>query len=155
MVEINENAPDFCIKNQDEEDICLKDLQGKWVVLYCYPKDSTPGCTLEAIAFSNYHDEFERLNTVVLGISPDSCESHKKFQNKHDLTVTLLSDPTHEVLEKYEVWKPKKLYGREFFGVIRSTFLIDPSGKIVFICNKVKVKGHIETVLETVKQLQM
>ena len=154
MVEINQNAPDFCIKNQDGEELCLRDLQGKWVVLYCYPRDNTPGCTLEAISFSNYHDEFQQLNTVVLGISPDSCESHKKFQNKHDLTVTLLSDPTHQILEKYDVWKPKKLYGKEFLGVVRSTFLINPEGKIVFIWDKVKVKGHIEIVLKTLKQLQ-
>ena len=139
MLNINDPAPDFCLKNQDEKDICIKDLKGKWIILYFYPKDNTSGCTLEAIAFTKYKDEFKKHNTIVLGISPDTCESHKKFQNKHDLTITLLSDPNHEVIELYNVWKRKKLYGKEFFGVVRSTFLIDPNGTILYIWNKVQL----------------
>jgi len=153
MVEIGEKAPDFCLKNQDEQKLCLSDYHGKRVVLYFYPKDNTPGCTLEAVAFTYHEKEFNELDTIVLGISPDSCESHRKFQKKHDLTVTLLSDPDHEILEKYDVWKTKKMYGKEFLGVIRSTFIISPEGDIEHIWSKVKVNGHIEAVLEKLKEL--
>ena len=154
MFNINDLAPDFCLKNQDEKEICLKDFKGKWIILYFYPKDNTSGCTLEAITFTNYQEVFKKHNAIILGISPDSCESHKKFQKNHNLTITLLSDPNHKVLELYDVWKRKKLYGKEFFGVIRSTFLINPDGTILFIWNKVKVKGHIENVLNTLKKVQ-
>jgi peroxiredoxin Q/BCP len=153
MVTIGEKAPDFCLRDQDEKDICLKDFKNKWVVLYFYPKDNTPGCTLEAINFTHHESEFDELNAVVLGIIKYSCESHKKFQQKHDLTVALLSDPEHEVIEKYGVWKPKKLYGKEFLGTERSTFVIDPEGKIEYKWVKVKVPGHIETVLSKLKEL--
>lgn len=153
MVTIGEKAPDFCLKDQDEKDICLKDFKNKWVVLYFYPKDNTPGCTLEAINFTHHESEFDELNAVVLGISKDSCESHKKFQQKHDLTVALLSDPEHEVIEKYGVWKPKKLYGKEFLGIERSTFIIDPEGEIEYKWAKVKVPGHIDAVLDKLREL--
>jgi len=153
MVSIGEKAPDFCLKDQDEKDICLRDFKGKWVVLYFYPKDNTPGCTLEAINFTHHESEFDELNTVVLGISKDSCESHKKFQEKHDLTVALLSDPKHEVIEKFDAWKPKKLYGKEFLGTVRSTFIINPEGEIHYKWEKVKVPGHIDSVLEKLKEL--
>jgi peroxiredoxin Q/BCP len=103
--------------------------------------------------FTHHESEFEKLNAVVLGISKDSCESHKKFQEKHDLTVALLSDPEHKVIENYGAWKPKKLYGKEFLGTERSTFIIDPEGKIEHKWNKVKVPGHIESVLEKLKEL--
>ncbi len=154
MVTIGEKAPDFCLRDQDEKDICLKDFKNKWVVLYFYPKDNTPGCTLEAINFTHHESEFDELNAVVLGISKDSCESHKKFQQKHDLTVALLSDPEHEVIEKYGVWKPKKLYGKEFLGIERSTFIIDPEGEIEYKWVKVKVPGHIEAVLDKLRELK-
>lgn len=154
MLNITETVPSFCLSNQDEQEICDDDFKGKWLVLYFYPKDNTPGCTLEARNFTYYEDEFNKLNTKVIGISPDSCESHRKFSDKHNLTVTLLSDPEHIVLEKFGVWKPKKLYGREFLGVVRSTFLIDPKGIIRHIWNKVKVQGHIQEVIEKIKDIQ-
>jgi peroxiredoxin Q/BCP len=154
MVTLHEKAPTFCLLDQNKESLCLEDFQGKWVVLYFYPKDNTPGCTLEAINFTHREEEFKKYNAVIIGISPDSCESHKKFEKKHKLTVALLSDLDHKVLELYEVWKPKKLYGRDFFGVIRSTFLISQDGLITFIWNRVNVPGHIEAVLNKLKELQ-
>lgn len=154
MIKINELAADFCLKNQNNENICLKDFMGKWVVLYFYPKDNTPGCSLEAKGFSDYINEFKQLNARIIGISPDSIDSHKKFESKHNLTFNLLSDPNHDVLKSYDVWKPKKLYGREFMGVIRSTFLIDPKGKIVYIWPKVKVMGHAQNVMNKLKELK-
>ena len=154
MLQLASMAPNFCLKNQDHESVCLHDFLGKWVVLYFYPKDNTPGCTLEAISFTRFNDEFEKLNTVVLGISPDSCESHKAFQQKHYLSVTLLSDPVHETLKTYEVWKPKKMFGKEYFGVVRSTFIINRKGQVVHHWSKVKVPGHIEKVLGKLQELQ-
>jgi peroxiredoxin Q/BCP len=154
LLQLEKKAPDFCLQDQDHEALCLHDFLGKWVVLYFYPKDNTPGCTLEAISFTRFNDEFEKLNTVVLGISPDSCESHKDFQQKHDLSVTLLSDRNHEALTAYEVWKPKHMFGKEFFGVARSTFIINPEGQLVHHWSKVKVPGHIEKVLEKLRELQ-
>lgn len=154
MIKINELAADFCLKNQNNENVCLKDFMGKWVVLYFYPKDNTPGCSLEAKGFSDYINEFKQLNARIIGISPDSIDSHKKFESKHNLTFNLLSDPNHDVLKSYDVWKPKKLYGREFMGVIRSTFLIDPKGKIVYIWPKVKVMGHAQNVMNKLKELK-
>ena len=154
MLGENTQAPDFCLADQDNQATCLKEYKGSWVVLYFYPKDNTPGCTLEAKGFSYKEDDFKTLNAKVIGISPDSCESHKKFQNKHDLTVTLLSDAEHKVLQQYDVWKPKKLYGKEFLGVIRTTFILDPEGKIRHVWNKVKVPGHIDEVITKLKNIQ-
>jgi peroxiredoxin Q/BCP len=154
MIKINELAVDFCLKNQNNENVCLKDFMGKWVVLYFYPKDNTPGCSLEAKSFSDYINEFKQLNARIIGISPDSSDSHKKFEKKHNLTFNLLSDPNHDVLKSYDVWKPKKLYGREFMGVIRSTFLIDTKGRIVHIWPKVKVMGHAHNVMNKLKELK-
>ena len=154
MVKINQQAPDFCLQDKEKQNICLNNFKGKWIILYFYPKDNTPGCTLEAINFSRKKPEFENLNTVVLGISPDSCESHQEFSDKHNITVALLSDPTHEVLKLYDVWKPKKLYGKEFLGVVRSTYIISPQGRIQHSWTKVKVPGHIETVLQKLTELQ-
>jgi len=154
MVEENEKAPDFCLKNQNNEDICLKDFKDKWTILYFYPKDNTPGCTLEARNFSQSANDFEKQNAKIIGISPDSINSHKKFEDKHDLSINLLSDPNHKTLEKYGVWKPKKMYGREFMGVVRSTFLINPEGNISHIWPKVKVVGHIKDVMTKLKEYQ-
>ena len=154
MIKINKKAIDFCLKNQNNENICLKDFKGNWVVLYFYPKDNTPGCTLEAKGFSHYIDKFRQLDAKIIGISPDSSDSHKKFEKKHDLTFNLLSDPNHDVLKSYDVWKPKKLYSREFMGVIRSTFLIDPKGRIAHIWPKVKVMGHAQNVMNKLKELK-
>ena len=156
MNKLNENdlAPDFCLKNQDEEEICLNDFIGKNVILYFYPRDNTPGCSLEAMMFSKYKDEFEKYNTTIIGVSKDSCESHKKFIKNKNLNITLISDVKKELQKSYGVWDLKKFMGREFMGTIRTTFLIDSKGKIRRIWDKVKVKGHVEEVLEEVKNLE-
>jgi len=143
-----DSAPSFCLFDSDKNRVCLSDLKGKWVVLYFYPKDNTSGCTLEAIDFTKEMNWFSEQNAIILGISPDSPESHCNFRDKHDLKVTLLSDPEHKVLESYGVWVLKKMYGREYFGVERSTFLIDLNGKIAHIWRKVKVPNHISEVKE-------
>jgi len=146
-------APQFCLPDENGDEICLKDFRGKWVVLYFYPRDNTTGCTKEARDFSEYIEEFEKLNAVVIGISPDSIESHKKFKEKHGLKVILLSDEGKDVLKKYGVWKLKKMYGRSYYGVVRSTFLIDPDGNIAYEWKRVKVKGHVEDVLKKLKEV--
>ena len=145
-----DNAPDFCLKNQDEESVCLKDYKGKNIVLYFYPKDNTPGCSM---TFTKYKEDFENNNTTILGVSKDSCSSHRKFIENKNLNITLISDEDKEIHEKYGVWRLKKFMGKEFVGTIRSTFLIDSNGKIRKIWDKVRVKGHVEDVLEEVKKL--
>ncbi|MGD8192025.1 thioredoxin-dependent thiol peroxidase [Brevibacillus ginsengisoli] len=153
MVEIGQIAPDFTLEASNNQTISLANLRGKNIVLYFYPKDMTPGCTTEACDFRDYHPEFGNLNTVVLGISPDDVKSHDRFVSKHELPFTLLADPDHKVAEAYGVWVLKKMYGREYMGIERTTFVIDAEGKIARIWNKVKVKGHVQEVLEFVKQL--
>jgi len=152
--EIKENmeAPDFCLLDAEEKNHCLRDFAGKWIVLYFYPKDNTSGCTREAVGFTQKKEEFEKPNAVIIGISPDSPKSHRKFIEKHELGILLLSDPEHTVLKKYGAWQKKKLYGREYMGVVRSTFLISPKGKVKSVWRKVKVNGHIENVLNTLKE---
>jgi peroxiredoxin Q/BCP len=154
MVKIGDFAPDVCLVNQTDEEICLKDLKGKWVVLYFYPKDNTSGCTLEAKDFTYAVKEFEKLGAKIVGVSPDSTKSHQNFIAKHSLAINLLSDTDHKTLEKYGAWGKKKLYGREFFGVVRSTYLINPEGKIEYVWPKVKVKGHVDEVLMKLKELK-
>ena len=146
-------APEFCLPNQDGVEICLRDLKGKWVILYFYPKDNTPGCTTEAKEFSELIDEFEKLGAVVIGVSPDSPKKHCNFIEKHNLKVTLLSDEEKKVLKEYGAWGKKKNYGREYEGVIRSTFIIDPEGNIVKEFRNVRAKGHAAKVLEELKKL--
>jgi len=153
-LQIGDRAPDFTLKNQSEEDVSLSEYAGSWLVLYFYPKDNTSGCTLEAKEFTCLVDDFSDLNAMVIGVSKDSIKSHNNFIEKHDLDIELLSDPEHEVMEKYGVWQMKKLYGREFMGVVRSTFLISPEREIAHVWYKVKAKGHAEKVLETLKELQ-
>lgn len=152
MIEINDKAPEFCLKNQNDQNVCLKDFIAKWKVIYFYPKDNTPGCTLEARDFSQHLEEFEKQNVSIIGISPDSKESHKKFKQKHNLKINLLSDPNHKTIEEYGVWKQKKMFGKHFMGVIRSTFLINPEGKVVQIWPKVKVSGHADEVMRFIKK---
>ena len=151
---MSKKAPEFCLPDQDGIQVCLKDFAGKWVILYFYPKDMTKGCTLEAIDFSSALPEFDEMNAVILGVSPDSIASHQKFRAKEDLQVTLLSDPDHSVLEQYDVWQLKKMYGREYYGVVRSTFLIDPETAIAYSWLKVRVKGHVEAVKNKLRELQ-
>ncbi len=149
-----DEAPEFCLKDSNGKDVCLKDLRGKWVVLYFYPKDNTPGCTKEAIGFTESLEEFKGMNAMILGVSPDSEQSHIKFIDKHGLKVTLLSDPERGVLQAYGAWREKSMYGKTFLGVIRSTFVISPDGKIVRTWDKVKVKGHVDDVLNCVLNQQ-
>lgn len=146
-------APDFCLPDADEEMVCLADLRGAYAVVYFYPKDNTSGCTLEARSFSDATDAFAREGAAVFSISPDSTRSHKRFAEKHNLSVRLLSDPDRRAIEAYGVWVPKKLYGREYMGVERSTFIIDPEGKVAAIWRKVKVKGHMAAVLAKFESL--
>ncbi|MCZ2260256.1 thioredoxin-dependent thiol peroxidase [Sporosarcina sp. G11-34] len=147
-------APNFTLLNEKDEQVSLADYAGKkHVILYFYPKDATPGCTTQACDFRDAHEEFSELDAVILGVSPDSGVSHGKFIEKKGLPFSLLVDEDHAVAEKYEVWKLKKMFGKEYMGIERSTFLIDPAGVIVKEWRKVKVKGHIEEALSTLKQL--
>jgi len=147
-------APDFVLKNQGESDVRLSDFKGKWIILYFYPKDNTPGCTVEAIDFTNYLKDFTKMNAVILGVSPDSCRSHVKFVDEQKLKVTLLSDPEHKVIEKYGGWQLKQNYGKEYWGVVRSTALIDPDGKIAFHWPNVKANGHAQAVKEKLQEFR-
>ena len=147
-------AYEFCLPNQDEVEICLRDLIGKWIVLYFYPKDNTPGCTTEACDFTENLEWFEDEDAIILGVSPDSPKKHRNFIEKKDLKITLLSDETKEVIKAYGAWGKKKMYGKEYEGVIRSTFIINPEGEIVAEWKKVKVKGHVEAVKEKLKELK-
>lgn len=151
---VGDKAPAFALKNENDETVKLADLKGKWVVLYFYPKDDTPGCTVEACDFTAGLKGFEKLEAVILGCSGDSPESHRKFIAKHKLKVTLLSDPTHAAMEKYGAWGEKNMYGRKMMGVIRSTFVIDPAGKIAHVWPKVSAAGHAEKVKEKLTELR-
>lgn len=154
MLEEGSLAPDFCLPDANNNEVCLKDYKGKWIILYFYPKAMTPGCTTEACDFSASYDAFEAKETVILGVSADPPTRQMKFINKHDLRITLLSDEEHKMLEAYDVWKPKKLYGKEFLGIVRSTYIIDPEGKIAKTWLKVKVAGHVEEVKSALENLQ-
>jgi len=156
LLELNSKVPDFTLQGIDEEGrekaFSLSEFAGKNVVLYFYPKDNTPGCTQEACDF---RDNFNRIasKAVVIGVSADSTGSHKKFQEKQGLNFILLSDPAHEVLALYEAWGEKKMYGKLFMGIIRSTFLIDKEGCLRKIWTNVKVKGHVDEILEALNAL--
>ena len=147
-------APAFTAENQDGKTMKPGDFAGKWLVLYFYPKDNTSGCTVEAIDFTAMVPKFSKKNAVIVGVSPDSVKSHVGFCAKHDLKLMLLSDPDHKMLEKYGVWQEKSMYGRKYMGVVRTTVLVDPEGKIAEIWEKVKVKGHAEEVFEKLTELQ-
>lgn len=153
MIEVGAKAPEFTLPRDGGGEVSLGGLSGQAVVLYFYPKDDTPGCTKEAIAFTEHADAFGAANAVVLGISKDTVAKHDKFRNKHGLRVALLSDETSDVCERYGVWKEKNMYGRTYMGIERTTVLIDASGTIARIWPKVKVAGHAEEVLEAVKAL--
>jgi thioredoxin-dependent peroxiredoxin len=147
-------APKFTAQNRDGKNISLQDFNDRWVLLYFYPKDNTPGCTTEAIEFSSKLAEFQALNAQIIGISPDSIASHGKFITKYNLAIILLSDPEHQIAEQYEVWQLKKFMGKEYMGIIRSTFLIDPTGNITYIWSNVRVKDHVEKVLAQLNKQQ-
>ena len=150
-VAVGKKAPEFTLQGSSKESISLKDLKGKTVVLYFYPKDDTPGCTKEACDFRDSLKKFTSKKAVVLGVSPDTLKAHDKFIDKFELPFELLSDPDHAVAEKYGVWVEKSMYGRKYMGIERSTFVIDPEGKLKAAFRKVKVDGHVDEVLAAVK----
>jgi peroxiredoxin Q/BCP len=153
MIEEGKKAPDFELPSSDGGEVKLKDLRGKTVVLYFYPKDDTPGCTREACAFRDNQAALKKKGVVVLGLSGDSIASHDKFKAKYKLNFPLLSDPDKAVAKKYGAWGEKVLYGKKSVGMIRSTFVIDGEGVVRKVFPRVKVDGHAEKVLEVVKEL--
>lgn len=153
MPELFDTAPDFTLPRDVGADISLSDLRGNAIVLFFYPRDDTLGCTKESIGFSEHLQEFADAGAQVFGISKDSVASHVKFSTKHGLNVGLLSDENSNVCEDYGVWIEKNMYGRKFMGIVRTTFLIGPDGTIAQIWRKVKVPGHVQDVLESVKSL--
>lgn len=154
MLEVGSTAPDFCLSNQDDVEICSRDLRGKWIVLYFYPKDSTPGCTTEACEFSEAMDEYDDMGAIILGVSADSTKSHRNFIEKKSLEITLLSDPTTQMMQDYGVWAMKKNYGKEYMGIVRSTYIIDPKGVVKAAWTNVKVKDHVAKVKEELAKVQ-
>ncbi len=152
MVAEGKKAPSFSLFDGNGVKVSLNDYKGRNVVLYFYPKDMTSGCTKEACDFRDQFPNFKKIKTVVLGVSPDSVESHKKFSEKYDLPFTLLSDDKKEVVQKYGVWKEKSMYGKKYMGVERTTFIIDEEGKIKKIFPKVKVDGHVDEIIKVLKE---
>ena len=153
MPETHDEAPDFTLPATGGQDVTLSDLRGAPVVVYFYPRDDTPGCTKEAIGFSERQEEFRAAGAQVLGISRDSIDKHDKFTAKHGLTITLLSDSDGTVCEDYGVWVEKNMYGKKSMGIERATFLIDATGRIARVWRKVKVPGHVDEVLQAVQAL--
>ncbi|MBY9021119.1 MAG: thioredoxin-dependent thiol peroxidase [Candidatus Lokiarchaeota archaeon] len=153
-LKVGDAAPEFCLPDKDYKTVCLKDFKGKYVIVYFYPKDNTPGCTTEAIGFTGILPELQKLNADVIGISADSPESHAKFIEKKNLKVTLLSDQEKQVIKSYGKWGKKSFRGKEYLGVTRSTFLINPEGKIAYIWPKVSVIGHTKEVQKILIELK-
>ena len=155
MLKEGQKAPDFCLKGLDPEgkegEFCLKDFRGEKLILYFYPKDDTPGCTTEACDFRDNLTALGSLGIKVVGVSPDSIDSHRKFREKYKLNFTLLSDPDHSVATKYGAYGEKKMYGKTKMGIIRSTFLIDEEGRLQKAWYNVKAKGHVEKILKELK----
>lgn len=151
ILEAGNQAPDFELQDSQGDLRKLSDYAGQTIVVYFYPKDDTPGCTKEACSFRDSYHDFKTAGVEVIGISPDSVKSHSKFSEKHDLPFILLSDPEHKVCETYGVWGLKKFMGREYYGVLRTTFVIGPVGKIKKVFKNVKPADHSHEVLEAVK----
>ena len=154
MPAVGDNAPKFILPAYPEGKIALKDFAGKNVVLYFYPRDNTPGCTKESCGFRDQLKAFEKSGTVVLGVSTDSVASHEKFATKFELPFPLLADEKHTVCEKYGVWVEKTNYGKKYWGILRTTFLINKKGKIAAVWKRVKVDGHVEAVAEKIAELE-
>lgn len=153
QVQVGEIVPDFTLPASNGKQVSLSQFRGKKVVIYFYPQDMTPTCTEQACMFRDYNNKFKRSKTVVLGISPDELKSHDKFIEKYELPFLLLSDVDRKVCELFDVWRMKKLYGREYMGVVRSTFLIDQEGRLVREWRNVRLKGHVEQVLGAAKEV--
>jgi peroxiredoxin Q/BCP len=153
-IAVGTKAPAFTLANEKSQKIKLSDFLGQWVVIYFYPKDDTPGCTTQACEFSAGIKAFDQLNAQVLGVSPDSPQSHQKFIDKHKLKVTLLCDPNHAIMEKYGAWGEKNMYGKLSVGVIRSTVLIDPTGKVAHHWKRVKAADHADYVRKKLQELK-
>ena len=151
MLKNNTKAPNFVVSSTSNEKYSLKDSLGKYVVLYFYPKDDTPGCTIETNDFNKFLLKFKKLDCEIYGVSKDNLKSHDKFREKYKIKFDLLSDEEIKILKKYKVWGKKKFMGREYMGISRTTFLIDKKGKIIKIWENVKVKDHAKEVLETLK----
>ena len=154
MLSVGDKAPEFTLNDGDGNKIKLSDYKGKKVVLYFYPKDLTPGCTVEACAFRDDVSALKKLGAVVFGVSADSEKTHQKFTAKHDLNFPLLADLNHEVADKYGAWQEKSLYGRKYWGIARITYIIDENGKIAKVYEKVKPAGHSTEVIEAIKSLK-
>jgi len=154
MVKIDDKAPEFCLPNQDDVEICLRDIKGKWIVLYFYPRDSTPGCTTEACEFTEAAPDFSELDAIVIGVSADTTKKHRSFIEKNDLGITLLSDEDTLMMQAYGVWQMKKNYGKEYMGIVRTTLIINPEGIIKAVFEKVKVKEHVSKVKAELERLQ-
>ena len=154
LIEVGKKASQFTLPDETGVDVSLKEYAGSWVVLYFYPKDDTPGCTAEACEFTEGIQDFKNLDAAVLGCSPDSPADHRKFIKKYNLAVRLLSDPEHRVMEAYGAWGEKNMYGKVTVGVIRSTVIIDPEGKIAHRWKRVGAKGHAQKVKERLEKLK-
>lgn len=152
-IDLGQKAPHFFLPTDNGKEISLETFIGKYIILFIYPKDDTSGCTQECIDFTKYRQKFDELGVVLLGLSKDSIQSHEKFILKHQLNITLLSDETCKILEAYDVWKEKSMYGKKYMGAERTTFIINPEGNIVKIYSKVKVPDHVETVYNDIKSL--
>ena len=152
-MKVNSKAPIFKLPSTNKKEYSLKDSIGNYVIIYFYPKDDTPGCTIETNDFNKLLPKFKKLNCEILGISKDNLKSHDKFRDKYKIKFDLLADEEIKVLKKYKVWAKKKFMGREFMGIVRTTFLIDKKGKIIKIWNNVKVKDHAKEVLETLQNI--
>ena len=154
MIKIDEKAPEFCLPNQDDVEICLRDLKGKWIVLYFYPRDNTPGCTTEACEFTEALPDFNDLDAIILGVSADTTKKPRSFIEKKELGITLLSDESTDMMQEYGVWQLKKNYGKEYMGIVRTTLIINPDGIIKAVFEKVRVKEHVAKVRAELESLQ-
>ena len=153
MLEVGDAIPAFCLANQDEEEICFRDIKGRWAVIYFYPRDNTPGCTTEVCDFTEALPNFTNLGAIVLGVSPDTPRKHRNFIEKKELNITLLADEERSLCKDFGVWQLKKNYGKEYMGVVRSTFLIAPDGTLAYKWEKVRVKEHVKAVQEKLEEL--
>lgn len=154
IIKVDQGAPGFIAKDKDGKTFNLSDIKEKWVVLYFYPKDDTPGCTIEAKEFEQRSKEFAEQGAIIFGVSPDSAESHCKFADKYSLTFTLLCDEEHKLAESYGVWREKVSFGKTSVGIVRTTVLIDPDKKIRHIWDSVKVEGHVDAVMKKLVELK-